>query len=113
MNRIQFVVLVGLSSLLVLFMMAHLYLAHKVGYQQATASALQQGLSQGRDIYQKLNLLARRINNEAQKTPSDQALKDILTHQQITIKNPDASSSPSSSDTSAVPAPTSTTAPTH
>jgi hypothetical protein len=89
MNRIQFFVLVGLSSLLVLLMVGHLYLARKVGIQQSTASALQQAFAQGKDIYQKLTLLARRINAEAQKSPPDQAMKDILTHEQITLKNPD------------------------
>jgi len=90
MNRIQFFILIGLSSLLVLLMGTNLYLARKVAIQQATANALNQGLTQGKDIYQKLTLLARRINVELQKTPPNQTMKDILTREQITLKTPDS-----------------------
>ena len=91
MNRIQFFVLIGLSSLLVVLLLGQLFLSHKVGYQQAQAAALQQALTEGQGIQQKLTLLARRINAEAQKTPPDDALKDVLSRQQISFKNPDGS----------------------
>lgn len=94
MNRIQFFVLIGLSSLLFLLLAAHLYLAHHVGVQQQQASALSQAFTQGRDVEQKLTLLARRINAEAQKTPPNPALKDILVHQQINFKATDDAAAP-------------------
>jgi len=102
MNRIQFYVLIGLSSVLVVLLALNLWLTRKVTIQQVQASQLQQALTQGRDIQQKLTLLARRVNAEVQKTPSNQALKDILTREQINIKNPDTSAS--ATDSSAAPA---------
>ena len=105
MNRIQFFVLIGLSSLVIVLLGLNLYLSRKVSIQQLQASQLQQALTQGKDIQQKLTLLARRINADAQKTPPNQALKDILTRQQINIKNPDASANATDSSGAAAPAP--------
>src|ERR1700733_14173499 len=108
MNRIQFFVLIGLSSLVIVLLGLNLYLSRKVSIQQLQASQLQQALTQGKDIQQKLTLLARRINADDQKTPPNQALKDILTRQQINIKNPDASANATDSSGAAAPAPSAT-----
>ncbi len=109
MNRIQFFVLIGLSSLVIVLLALNLYLSRKVSIQQVQASQLQQALTQGKDVQQKLTLLARRINADAQKP--NQALKDILTRQQINIKNPDGSAT--APDSSAAPAPAPAPSATH
>jgi hypothetical protein len=111
MNRIQFYVLIGLSSLVILFLALNLWLSRKVSFQQAEATQLQQALTQGGDIQQKLTLLARRVNADAQKTPPNQVLKDILTRQQINFKNPDGSTN--APDASATPAPAPASSATH
>ena len=108
MNRIQFYILVGLSSMLVVFLALNLWLVHKVTFQQGEVSSLQQAFTQGRDVQQKLTQLIQRINVEVQKTPPNQALKDILTREQINIKAPDAGANANATDSSAAPAPSAT-----
>jgi len=108
MNRIQFFVLIGLSSLVILFLALNLWLTRKVSFQQVEASQLQQALTQGSDIQQKLTALARRINADAQKTPPNQALRDVLTRQQINFKNPDGSTNAPDSSATPAPAPSAT-----
>ena len=105
MNRIQFYILVGLSSMLVVLLGLNLLLVHKVTFQQGEVSSLQQAFTQGRDVQQKLTQLIQRINVEVQKTPPNQALKDILTREQINIKAPDAGANANATDSSAAPAP--------
>jgi hypothetical protein len=69
---------------------------------------MQQPLTQGKDLQQKLTMLAQRINADAQKTPPNQALKDILTRQQINFKNPDGSTNAPDSSATPAPAPSAT-----
>jgi uncharacterized protein YpmS len=85
MNRIQFFVLTGLSSLLFLLLVGNILLSLKVSNQQIQTSQIQQALSQGQTISTNLRQLAIRLYTDAQKT-GDPGLKDLLTRQQISFK---------------------------
>jgi hypothetical protein len=106
MNRIQFFVLTGLSSLVVLLLAGHILLSRQVGIEQARFGQAQQAVSQGQVFQGDLKQLAVRIFQDSQKS-QDQALKDVLKNNQITY-TPNAPDSSSSSSTTPAP-----TTPTH
>jgi hypothetical protein len=83
MNRIQFFVLTGLSSLVVLLLIGHILLVRQVGIDQSILNQAQQRVNQGQAFQGNLKQLAVRIFQDSQKT-QDQGLKDLLTRQQIT-----------------------------
>ncbi len=85
MNRIQFWVLIGLSSLVSLLLILHIILGHLAGYEQARYSQAQQIVSQGQASQAILKQLAVRIFQDSQKT-GDQGLKDLMTRQEISYK---------------------------
>ena len=94
MNRIQFFVLTGLSSLVLLLLVGNLFLARETGIAQGQLAAAQQNINQGQAFATNWKQLATRIAQDSQKT-QDQGLKDILTRQQITInQNTNATDSP-------------------
>ena len=98
MNRIQFFVLTGLSSLLVLLLLGHIALSIQVGRGQANWSAAQQVVTQGNVAQTGLKQLAMRIYQDSQRT-ADPGLKDLLARQQITYNAPT-----NSTETPAAPA---------
>ena len=104
MNRIQFFVLTGLSSLLALLLLGHIALAIQVGRGQNQWAAAQQVVNQGNVFQGDLKQLAVRIYQDSTRT-GDPKLKDLLARQQITYNSP-------TNSTEAPPAPTPTT-PTH
>jgi hypothetical protein len=107
MNRIQFFILTGLSSLVVLLLIGHIFLVRQVGIDQAILNQAQQRVNQGQAFQSNLKQLAIRIFQDSQKT-GDQGLKDLLARQQITYTpTPEGanSSEPSVPNTPA-PAPT-------
>jgi hypothetical protein len=106
MNRIQFFILIGLSSIVVLLLLGHIYLVRKVGIDQAILNQAQQRVNQGQSYQSNLKQLAVRIYQDSQKT-QDQGLKDLLARQQITYNpTPEGASAPdSSSSTATAPAP--------
>ena len=83
MNRIQFFVLTGLSSLVVLLLIGHIFLTRQNNFEQNRLAAAQQAINQGQAFQGNLKQLAVRIYQDSQKT-QDQGLKDLLARQQIT-----------------------------
>jgi len=98
MNRIQFFILTGLSSLVVLLMISNLFLARQVGVDQAILNQAQQRVNQGQAFQANLKQLAVRIFQDSQKT-QDQGLKDILIRNQITYSPASQESSNASEPT--------------
>jgi len=88
MNRIQFFVLTGLSSLVVLLLIGHIFLVRQTNFEQNRLAQAQQVINQGQAFQGNLKQLAVRIFQDSQKT-GDQGLKDLLTRQQISY-NPSA-----------------------
>ena len=83
MNRIQFFVLTGLSSLVVLLLIGQLFLVHLTGYEQNQFNQAQQTVSLGGSAQGMMRQLATRIFSDSQKT-NDPALRDLLGRQGIT-----------------------------
>jgi phage protein D len=108
MNRIQFWVLTGLSSLIVLFLVLQLIVVHYASNDQANLAAAQQRIQRGQASQQLLKQMALRIYTDSQKT-QDPGLKDLMSRQQIQF-NP---STDASSTDSATPTPAPTPAPLH
>ncbi len=102
MNRIQFFVLTGLSSLVVLLLIGHIFLTRQNNFEQNRLAAAQQVINQGQAFQGNLKQLAVRIFQDSQKS-GDQGLKDLLTRQQISY-NP----SPAGTNTPEATVPTST-----
>ena len=90
MNRIQFFVLTGLSSLLVLLLTGHVLLEWQVARDQAVLNEAQREISQAQTFQAPLKQLALRIFNDSQKS-QDQGLKDLLARNQISYTPPPAS----------------------
>jgi len=103
MNRIQFFILTGLSSLIALLLIGHIFLQRQATYEQALYSQAQQAVSVGQASQAMMKQLALRIFQDSQKT-QDQALKDLLTRQQITY-------TPGSQSTNATDLPVAPTSP--
>jgi hypothetical protein len=103
MNRIQFFVLTGLSSLVVLLLIGQIFLARQAGYEQNRLQAAQQVITQGQAFQSNLKQLAVRIFQDSQKT-QDQGLKDLLTRQQISY-TPNAETNSTENPMAPTPAP--------
>jgi|ERR1700677_1956752 len=103
MNRIQFFVLLGLSSLVVLLLISQVVLAHQVAAGQLKLAQAQQQINQAQVFQGDLKQLAVRIFQDSEKT-QDQALKDLLKRQQITYTPGQANGSSSSAPSSPAPA---------
>lgn len=82
MNRIQFFILTGLSSLVVLLLVGQILLGRMTGVAQYRNSQAQALINQGQASQQMVKQLAIRIFSDSQKT-QDQGLKDLLARQQI------------------------------
>jgi hypothetical protein len=106
MNRIQFFVLTGLSTLVVLLLAGNILLSRQVAIDQGKFSQAQQAVQQGQVFQGDLKQLAVRIFSDSQKT-QDPALKELLQRNQITYtpNSPEANGSSSNTGTSSVPAP--------
>jgi hypothetical protein len=83
MNRIQFFVLTGLSSILALLLIGQIALSYSVGHAQGEWSQDQQAVQQGNIFQNDLKQLAVRIYSDSTRS-TDQGLKDLLARQQIT-----------------------------
>ncbi len=83
MNRIQFFVLTGLSSLLVLLLAGHIALVVAVNHSQMSWAAAQQEVNKGQVAQNGLKQVAVRIFNDSRST-NDAGLKDLLAKEQIT-----------------------------
>jgi len=103
MNRIQFFVLTGLSSLVVVLLIGHIFLTRQTNFEQNRLAQAQQVINQGQTFQGNLKQLAVRIFQDSQKS-GDQGLKDLLARQQITY-NP-APEGPNGAEPTVPPAPT-------
>jgi hypothetical protein len=84
MNRIQFFILTGLSSLLFLLIIGQLLLGHSVNKVQTQIALAQQLANQGNVAQNGLNALARRILADTQRT-NDPGLKALVQKYQIQV----------------------------
>ena len=110
MNRIQFFILTGLSSLVLLLLVGQLFLMRQVNIDQSILSQAQQKVSQAQAFQGNLKQLAVRIYQDSQKS-GDPGLKDLLVRQQITYTPPPQGTN--ATETPAAPAAEPTTSPTH
>jgi hypothetical protein len=93
MNRIQFFVLVGLSSLVMLLLIGHIFLVRKNNFEQNRLAQAQQIVNQAQSFQSNLRQLAVRIYQDSQKT-GDQGLKDILDREKIKYNPAPATTTP-------------------
>jgi hypothetical protein len=107
MNRIQFFVLIGMSSLVVLLLIGHIFLVRQTNFEQNRLAAAQQAINQGQTFQGNLKQLAVRIYQDSQKT-GDPGLKDLLVRQQITYNAAPPEGSPEQSVPSSTTAPATT-----
>jgi hypothetical protein len=89
MNRTQFFVLTGLCSLVFLLLAGHIWLEWQVARDQAVLTEAQRQITQAQTFQAPLKQLAVRIFNDSQKS-QDQALKDLLTRNDIKYTPPPA-----------------------
>jgi hypothetical protein len=87
MNRIQFFVLTGLSSIAALLFIGHIALTTKVGEAQNQLAIAQQVVQQGNIFQSDLKQLAVRIYSDSTHT-GDPGLKGLLDRQHITYTPP-------------------------
>jgi len=106
MNRIQFFILIGISSLIVLLLLGHVFLVRQTNFEQNRLAAAQQVINQGQTFQGNLKQLAVRIYQDSQKS-GDQGLKDLLARQQITY-NPAPEGANGAEPSIPPPAPSST-----
>jgi hypothetical protein len=104
MNRIQFWVLVTLSSLVFLCLGLQAIFASFALRAQVRVAYAQQAIQQGRVCDQRWRQLIERIAEVSQKS-QDQGLKDILSRQGVTVRQAPAPSTPSAPPLSPTPAP--------
>jgi len=107
MNRIQFFVLTGLSSLVVLLLIGHILLVRQTNFEQNRLAAAQQVINQGQAFQGNLKQLAVRIYQDSQKT-QDPGLKELLDRQQIKYNPPPESTPATDSPAPATPTPSPT-----
>jgi hypothetical protein len=103
MNRIQFFVLTGLSSLVVLLLIGHVFLTRQTNFEQNRLAQAQQVINQGQTFQANLKQLAVRIYQDSQKS-GDQGLKDLLARQQITYNPTPEPTTPNEAPTPTTPA---------
>jgi hypothetical protein len=82
MNRIQFFVLTGLASLVLLLLVGHIFLVRQANFEQNRLAQAQQIVNQAQSFQGNLKQLAVRIFQDSQKT-QDPGLKELLERQQI------------------------------
>jgi hypothetical protein len=101
MNRIQFWVLIYLSSLIAILLILQIIFVRMTTYDQVRLVQRQQIVTEGEAYDLHVRQVAARIYQVSQQT-QDQGLKDLLTRQQISIA-PSADST-SSTEPAAAPA---------
>ena len=104
MNKAQFWTLIGLSSAVVLLLIAHIILITQASGYQTKLAIAQQVINQGQASKSILEKVAVEIY-KVSEAKQDQQLKDLMARQQITF-NPTTDSASSSSAPATAPAPT-------
>jgi len=102
MNRIQFFVLIGLSSLITILLIAQIFLERQTNYEQNRLGLASQAVNQGQAFQTNLKQLAIRILQVSQTT-GDPGLKDLLARNDITY-SPSSTGASSEPTTPAAPA---------
>jgi hypothetical protein len=95
MNRIQFFVLTGLSSLLVLLLIGHIFLVRQTNQEQASFTQAQQAIAQGQGSKGMMEQLAKLVYTQSKTDPD---LVDLMRRNQI-VYNPPADTNSTSSPT--------------
>ncbi len=113
MNRIQFWILTGLSGVVLLLLVGHIFLVRQTNFEQNRLVAVQQAVNQGQAFQSNFKQLAVRIYQLSQQS-QDPGLKELLVRQQIAISPGDSTStSTNTTETPGAPAPTPAPAPAH
>jgi hypothetical protein len=105
MNRIQFFVLTGLSSLVVLLLIGHILLVRQTNFEQNRLAQAQQIINQAQAFQGNLKQLAVRIYQDSQKT-QDPGLKELLDRNQIKYTPPAEGTNATDSPVPPTPSPT-------
>jgi hypothetical protein len=87
MNRIQFFILTGLSSLIVLLLLGQVFLVYSLGSAQSKVNGAQAYVNQAIQFRNNRDALAQRIYNDSLKS-NDAGLKDLVNRQHITPAQP-------------------------
>ena len=82
MNRIQFFILTGLSSLVVLLLIGDIFLTKQAGFEANLFNQDRQMITLGQASQTMMKQLALRIYQDSQKS-QDPGLKELLVRQQI------------------------------
>jgi hypothetical protein len=93
MNRVQFWILNGLGIVLVVLFGLHIFLSNLAVSGQNRMVSVQRFLQEGQYCDTRVRQLATRIYQVSQQT-QDQALKDLLTRQDIRIAPPQQQAQP-------------------
>ncbi len=109
MNKPQFWTLIGLSGVLLVLMVAHIFLVRQATVYQNTIAQAQQIINQGQASKQILEKIAQ-VVYQVSVDKQDQQLKDLMARQQITFTpKSDASGSAGTATPAPAPAPAPTT----
>jgi hypothetical protein len=110
MTRLQFIILTSLSVVVALCVFLQMFLVHATAADETRLRATGAALNEGQTDFNRLQQVANWTAALAQKE-NDQNLRDILTQNNIQVKNspaPDANSSSSTPATSGTPSTSST-----
>jgi hypothetical protein len=104
MNRAQFLIVTTLSGIVALCIFLQIIFVRLLGADQSRLRDTEQALQAGQSDFTHLQQIATRVAQLAQQQ-NDEALKDLLTRQQIQIKAPDDANSTAPAPAPAAPAP--------
>jgi hypothetical protein len=110
MNRNEFLIVTGLSSLVAVLLIVQIIFAHLASNEQTQLMRAQQFINQGQTSVGNLRQVALLVAQYSEQT-GDQDLKDLMVRQNISIK-PNQGSAPQGGAAPA-PAPSPNPTPTH
>lgn len=87
MNRIHFLILTGLSSLIAILLILQIVFVHMTKQEEARLVRVREIVTEGQAYDLHARQVATRIYQVSQQT-QDQGLKDLMTRQQISIAPP-------------------------
>jgi hypothetical protein len=104
MNRNEFLIVTGLSGLVVALLILQIVFVHWANNDQTNMMRAQQYLNQGQVAWKNFTQVAQ-LTASLSEQKNDQALKDLLGRQQISIGPPSGQAAPSPDNTAPAPAP--------
>ncbi|HUB66781.1 MAG TPA: hypothetical protein VL981_04785 [Candidatus Methylacidiphilales bacterium] len=112
MNRNEFLIITGLSSLVAVLLIVQIIFAHLASNEQTQLMQAQQFINRGQVSVNNLRQVALLVAEYTART-GDQGLKDLMTRQNISIK-PNQNAAPSGgAEAAPAPAPAPSSTPTH